>query len=86
MLCFVQGISMLLFAVFAFAEGLLHIKLFSIAGIVGGIYLIWSIGNFFGAKKTGNYLKALIALLLGIITFYIIIFALGITIDILTKH
>jgi hypothetical protein len=86
MLCFVQGISMLIFAVFAFAEGLLHFKLLNVAGIIGVIYVIWAIGNFFEAKKIGNYLKASISFLLGTITFYIIIFAIGITIDILTKH
>lgn len=86
MLCFVQGISMLIFAVFAFAEGLSHLKLLNVAGIIGVIYIIWAIGNFFEAKKIGNYLKALISFLLGTITFYIIIFAIGITFDILTKH
>jgi hypothetical protein len=86
MLCFVQGTSMLIFAVFAIAEGLLHFKLLRIAGIVGLIYLVWATGNFFEAKKIGNYTKALISFLLGSLTFYIIIFAIGITIDILTKH
>lgn len=86
MLCFVQGISMLIFAVFALAQGLLHFKLLSAAGIIGIIYIIWAIGNFFEAQKIGNYLKALISFLLGTITFYIIIFAIGITIDLLTKH
>ena len=86
MLCFVQGISMLIFAVFAFAQGLLHFKLLNVAGIIGVIYVIWAIGNFFEAKRIGNYLKALISFLLGTITFYIIIFAIGITFDILTKH
>ena len=86
MLCFVQGISMLIFAVFAFAQGLLHFKLLNVAGIIGVIYVIWAIGNFFEAKRIGNYLKALISFLLGTITFYIIIFAIGITIDLLTKH
>jgi Protein of unknown function (DUF3667) len=86
MLCFVQGISMLIFAIFAFAEGLLHFKLLTIAGLIGVIYLVWAIGNFFEAKKIGNYLKALISYLLGTITFYIIIFIIGITVDKLIKH
>ncbi len=47
MLCFAQGISMLIFAVFALGEGILHFKLLNAAGIVGMIYLVWSIGNFF---------------------------------------
>ena len=86
MLCFVQGISMLIFALFAFAEGLLHYKLLNIAGFIGVIYLVWAIGNFFEAKKIGSYVKALFSFLLGTLTFYIIIFTIGITIDILTKH
>ena len=86
MLCFVQGISMLIFAVFAFAQGLLHFKSLSAAGIIGVIYVIWAIGNFFEAKKIGNYFKALISYCLGIITFYTIIIGIGITIDVLTEH
>jgi hypothetical protein len=86
MLCFVQGISMLIFAVFALVEGLLHFKLLTTAGIIGVIYLVWAIGNFFEAKKIGNYVNALISFLLGTITFYIFIFVIGITIDTLTKH
>ena len=86
MLCFVQGISMLIFALFALAEGLLHVQLLSIAGILGVIYLVWAIGNFFEAKKIGNYLKALLSFLLGTITLYVLIFSIGIAIDILTKQ
>lgn len=86
MLCFVQGISMLIFALFAFVEGLLHFKLLNIAGFIGVIYLVWAVGSFFEAKKIGNYVKALISFLFGTITFYIIIFAIGITFDLLTKH
>lgn len=86
MLCFVQGISMLIYAVFALAQGLLHFKLLSVAGIISVFYVIWAIGNFFEAKKIGNYLKAIISFFLGIITFYVIIIAIGVTIDILTKH
>ncbi|MEA5401775.1 DUF3667 domain-containing protein [Arcicella sp. DC2W] len=85
MLCFVQGISMLIFAIFAFAQGLLHYKLLNIAGIIGVTYIVWAIGNFYEAKKIGNYLKAFASFFLGTITFYIVIFAIGITIDVLTK-
>ncbi len=86
MLCFVQGISMLIFALFAIIEGLLHYKLLNIAGVLGFLYLTWATGNFFEEKKIGNYAKALISYLLGTITFYIIIIAIGVTIDILTKQ
>ena len=56
------------------------------SGFIGVIYLVWAIGNFFEAKKIGSYVKALFSFLLGTLTFYIIIFTIGITIDILTKH
>jgi hypothetical protein len=86
MLCFVLGITMLIFAFFAIIEGITHIKLFKIAGILGFIYLIWAIGSFFDKKKIANYLKALASYLLGMLTFLILTIAIGITIDIIIKH
>lgn len=86
MLCFILGISMLIFAFFAIIEGILHVKLLNIAGMMSVIYLVWATGNFFEKKKLPNYFKALICYLLGMITFFILIFAIGITIDIITKH
>lgn len=86
MLCFILGISMLIFAFFAIVEGVLHIKLLNIAGMISIVYLTWATGSFFEEKKAATYAKALISYLLGMITFFILIFAVGITIDIITKH
>jgi hypothetical protein len=86
MLCFVQGISMLIFAVFALLEGVSHFKLLSFAGKLGFIYMTWAMGNFFEERKFWNYTKTFIAFFLGTITLYIIIFAIGISIDILTEN
>ena len=86
MLCFVQGISMLIFAIFAFLQGISHFNLLSFAGILGVIYMTWGIGNFFEERKIGNYAKALVSFFLGTMTFYIIVFAIGISIDMLTKN
>lgn len=86
MLCFVLGISMLIFAFFALIEGLTDIKLLNVAGIIGIIYLTWAVGNFFEKNKIGNYLKALLSYLLGFITFFIAIGLIGITIDLITKN
>ncbi|MBP8033046.1 MAG: DUF3667 domain-containing protein [Bacteroidia bacterium] len=86
MLCFVMGISMLIFSVFAVIEVLLHIKLVYISGIIGVIYLSWAMGNFFEKKKFSNYLKALLSIILGTITLYIVVVSIGLTIDTLTKH
>ena len=86
MLCFVQGVSMLIFVVFALAENLLHFELFDIAEIICALYIIYGIGNFFETKKIGNYLKALISYILGLITFSICILAVATIIEVLTKH
>ena len=86
MLCFVQGISMLIFAIFSFLQGISHFNLLSFAGILGVIYMTWGIGNFFEERKIGNYVKALISFFLGTMTFYIIVFVIGISIDMLTKN
>ncbi|MCA0233236.1 MAG: DUF3667 domain-containing protein [Bacteroidetes bacterium] len=86
MLCFVQGISMLIFAIFAFLQGISHFNLLSFAGILGVVYMTWGIGNFFEERKIGNYAKALVSFFLGTMTFYIIVFAIGISIDMLTKN
>lgn len=81
MLCYVMGIQMLIFAVFTLVNGVLHVKLESIAGIVGLLYLVWAAGNFFEERKVSNYLKVLTSYFLGTITFYAIIFAIGTAID-----
>lgn len=86
MLCYVLGISMLIFAFFAFIEGISHVKLLSAAGMIGTIYLTWATGNFFEKNKAANYFKALVCYLLGMLTFFILIFTIGITIDIIIKH
>ncbi|PZX94355.1 hypothetical protein DOS84_06950 [Flavobacterium aquariorum] len=86
MLCFVLGISMLIFAFFAIIEGILHIKLLNITGIIGVIYLTSATANFFEKNKPVNYFKALYCYLLGMITFFVLTLAVGITIDIIIKH
>jgi hypothetical protein len=86
MLCFVLGISMLIYAFFAIIEGISHIKLLPVAGMTGMIYLIWATGSFFEKKKISNYFKALVCYLLGIITFYVLTIAIGLTADTIINH
>jgi hypothetical protein len=86
MLCFVLGISMLIYAFFAFMEGIFHVKLLNIAGMIGVLYLVWATGQFFEKKKIVNYFKALVCYLLGMITFLVLVCGIGITIDLITKH
>jgi hypothetical protein len=85
LLCFVMGMGMLIFSVFAILEGLTGLHTMKIAGIVGVSYCIWAIGHFFNRKQVVSYLKALTSYVLGMVTFSISAHGLGLLID-LVKH
>lgn len=80
LLCFVMGMGMLIFAFFAFLQGVTHLNLMTAAGIIGFAYCSWAIGEFFG-RKAINYFKAFWAYVLGYLTFCIAAFVLGSLID-----
>lgn len=86
MLCFVMGMGMLIFSVFVIIQGLTHFNLMTIAGVIGIAYCLWAIGQFYEKKKKINYLKALFAYILGMITFWIFPVLIGTIIDLLNKH
>ncbi|WP_100341302.1 DUF3667 domain-containing protein [Mucilaginibacter auburnensis] len=86
LLCFVMGIGMLFFAFFTLLQGITHIELTSVAGIIFIFYCSWAMGHFFDKKKTGNYFKALGAYILGMLTFAIVAILLGVGIDAVIKH
>lgn len=86
LLCFVMGLSMLIFSVFTIAEALLHVKVMQIAGIIYIIYSTWAIAQFFDGKKISNYVKSLIAYLLGLLSFSVVALLLGVLIDVAVKH
>ena len=81
LLCFVMGIGMLIFALFAFLQGITKIDLMQIAGFVGIAYCTWAIGQFFDKKKPLNYLKAFASYMLGMISSGLFAIALGTLID-----
>ncbi|WP_246228592.1 DUF3667 domain-containing protein [Paraflavitalea devenefica] len=81
MLCFVMGIGMLLFAVFALIEGVTRVDLLKVAGTVTFIYCLWAIGQFFDGKKGASYLFAFIAYLLGMVSFTMTAILTGFLID-----
>ncbi|MET4142050.1 DUF3667 domain-containing protein [Pedobacter sp. UYP1] len=81
LLCFVLGMGMLIFSVFAIFEGLTKVNLMKISGIITVVYCTWAIGQFFDNKRMVNYLKALASYILGMITFSISIMLLGLLID-----
>jgi hypothetical protein len=79
-LCYVIGVQMLIFSIFALTEGITHFKFMKIAGIFGMIYLVWTVGSFFG-NKVINYVKALLSYILGSLTLVSIIYILGWSIE-----
>ena len=81
LLCFVMGIGMLIFALFAFLQGIIKIDLMQIAGFVGIAYCSWAIGQFFDKKKPLNYLKAFASYMLGMISSGLFAIGLGTLID-----
>ncbi|WP_300492106.1 DUF3667 domain-containing protein [Flavobacterium sp.] len=85
MLCFVIGMGMLMFSVSALIEGLTQIPLFLYVSVVITGYCAWAIGQFFDKTKPANFIKALIAYLLGSITFWILLMILGIVIDLIFR-
>jgi hypothetical protein len=80
-LCFVIGIGMLIYSVFGLLEAITHLRVLQIGGIIAFIYISWAIGSFFDKKKKKNYLKALFAYLLGMISFYVLVVLIGTLID-----
>jgi Protein of unknown function (DUF3667) len=84
MLCFVMGQGMLLLTVETFfAPFLSKITFINILTLISLIYPTWAIGQFFGSKKVSSYVKAFFAYLLGFFLFYLVIFIVGTTADLI---
>jgi hypothetical protein len=81
LLCFVMGMGMLIFSVFAMIEGFTGIHLMQISSILGLSYCTWAIGHFFDKTRVASYFKALGAYILGMATFSLFVFALGMLVD-----
>ncbi|MDR2223231.1 MAG: DUF3667 domain-containing protein [Flavobacteriaceae bacterium] len=85
LMCFVSGMSMLIFSVFAIIEGIVGSSLMSVAGVVGIVYCTWAIAQFFDGGKISNYLKAFFSYVLGMLTFVFTVILLGGLIDLILK-
>lgn len=86
LLCFVMGMGMLIYAVFAFIQGITHFNLMKVAGIIGLAYCTWAIGQFFDKQKPVNFIKAFASYILGMATFMLLANFLGTSIDLIIKH
>ncbi|WP_246862704.1 DUF3667 domain-containing protein [Pedobacter sp. KBS0701] len=85
LLCFVMGFGMLIFALFAFLEGVTHVDFKITSSILAIGYCTWAIGHFFNPGKIASYLKALFAYLLGMMSYYMLAILIGTLIDSIIK-
>ena len=83
LLCFVMGIGMLLYAVFALIEGLTNLNLTAVSTIIVMGYSIWAIVQFFSNRNAMSYFKATVSYITGVLTFYISVIFLIVLIDLL---
>lgn len=83
LLCFIMGMGMLLFSVFAIFQGITHFDLMQLAGVVGIAYCTWAIGQFFDKRKPISYVKAFVSYMLGMITFMLSAILLGALLDLI---
>ncbi len=86
MLCFVMGMGMLIFSVFVIIQGVTHFNIMTIAGVIGIVYCVWAIGQFYDKNKLSSYIKGLFVYILGMINFWVIPILIGTIIDLINKH
>jgi hypothetical protein len=84
-LCFVMGMGMTIYSLFGIFQGLTHVKSMQIAIIAGFFYTTYAVGQFFDKRKPMSYVKAFIAYLLGVITFFIAALAIGSIMDLIIQ-
>ncbi|MES2829849.1 MAG: DUF3667 domain-containing protein [Bacteroidota bacterium] len=85
LLCFVVGMAMLIFSLFALAQGITNINMMTIGGVAGFFYITWAIGQFFDKRKPVSYIKAFTSYLLGMISFTIVALLIGVATDLILK-
>ena len=80
LLCFIMGMDMLIYSIFAIIQGLIGMNVTEFGGMIGLIYAIYAIGHFFGKSEIGNYIKGFVSYMLGIISFLFITISIEILI------
>lgn len=86
LLCFVLGMEMLLFSVFALFEGVTKFPLMQAAAVGAFIYFCGAVGQFFDKTKPASYVKAFVSYILGMLTFGLLMMILEILIYLIRKH
>lgn len=85
LLCFTMGIAMLVYTAFGIIETVTGMPILHLGGMIGVFYISWAIGRFFDKRKKANYLIGFVAYLLGMITFFLSVVALGAVIDMVVR-
>ncbi|MET4081060.1 hypothetical protein ABIB40_001005 [Pedobacter sp. UYP30] len=83
LLCFVMGMLMLFFSVFAIVTEFTHVNLMPIAGVVGIAYCTWALGQFFDGERKSSYVKAFASYVLGMLSFMLSALLLGTLVDLI---
>jgi Protein of unknown function (DUF3667) len=85
LMCYIIGIDILLAAVTGLFSTLLYFNFMKTYAFVCFIYSSWAIANFYGKNKWYNYIKALVAFILGLILITFFPNILGFLIDLIIK-
>ncbi|WP_146106229.1 DUF3667 domain-containing protein [Aureicoccus marinus] len=81
LLLYVMGIYTLIYAAFNLLEILSGYAFHYWGVLIGLIYFVWAVAQFYGKSKKRNYIKAALAYFLGFFLFYFSISVLGAFID-----
>ena len=85
LLCFVMGMGMLIYSIFALFQSITDFDVMQIGGIVGFLYSAWAMGQFFDKSKFSNYVKAFFSYSLGFVTFTVTAILIGTLINLIIK-
>ena len=69
LLFYLMGVSMIFYGILIIVESLSGWSLFMSGGIIGMIYTIWGVGQFYDGKPLSTYGKSILAYVLGWILF-----------------
>ncbi|GAB4185801.1 MAG: hypothetical protein OHK0057_22570 [Thermoflexibacter sp.] len=83
--CYVVGMFMLIYFVFAVLQVVMKFNFIEIATVIGTFYSTWAMGQFFDGKRIVNYVKAFFAYILGFISFIVVASIIGVIVFILFK-
>ncbi len=81
LLCFVIGVAMLIFSFFGIIDRLISLAIIDKGFLIGVLYISWAIGRFFQKGKIGSYVKGFFSYMLGVLSFTLVVMALGAMID-----